>query len=269
MEVVSIAVGGSDPLTQVIGLSNGRAAGHVLMHAFKVWVYYLAIEPYVRRVWPRMLIGLVRLLSGRWRDPAIGREVLIGSAAACAVVALLTVVAAAEGRIPGGGTAQLAHAIPLRIILSPGHYLSNQAHTIAWAVLSGVTGAGIVVLIRVLVRHAVASACLSIAVIGYFEFEFYFANVGFSLWAAALHAIAVGVCVVWLYERVGVLAAIAFYLVMRSLPLFGLAFDAWSTPYLVAWLATLLGVAAYGFWVSLAGQPILRDLLADPRPAVR
>lgn len=36
-----------------------------------MWVTYMAIEPYVRRVWPRMLVGLVRLLSGRLRDPAV------------------------------------------------------------------------------------------------------------------------------------------------------------------------------------------------------
>jgi hypothetical protein len=54
---------------------------------------------------------------------------------------------------------------------------------------------------------------------------------------------------------------------MRSLAMFDLAFDAWSAPYLVAWIATLLGVAAYGFWVSLAGQPLFKDMLAEPQPA--
>jgi hypothetical protein len=268
MEVVAISVGGSDPVTRVVGLDNGRAAGHMLIHAFEAWVYYLAIEPYVRRIWPRMLIGLVRLLSGRWRDPAIGREVLIGLATACALVALLTLVAAGARQVVDGSTARLAHPVPLRIILSPGVYLSNQAHVIAWAVLSGVSSAGVVVLIRVLLRHALASACLSIAVLGFFEFPFYFLNAGFSLSAAVVFAIAVAVSLVWLYSRVGVLSVMAFYLVMRSLALFGLAFDTWSTPYLVAWIATLLGVAAYGFWVSLAGRPIIKDMLAEPQAAV-
>jgi hypothetical protein len=37
----------------------------------------------------------------------------------------------------------------------------------------------------------------------------------------------------------------------------------------MAELATLLALAAYGFWVSLAGQPIFKDMLAEPQPAAQ
>jgi len=265
MEIVSISVGGSDPVVRVLQLMNQRAAGHILIHIIHVWVYYLAIEPYVRRIWPRMLIGLVRVLSGRWRDPAIGREVLIGQASACALVAILTLVSVAELRLTNGNAAHFAHAFSLRIIPSPGHYLSNLAHDTAWAVLSGVSYAGFVVLIRVLVRHPTASTCLSVAAIGFLEFPMYFGNGGISPSGAVVHAVAIGVILVWLYTRVGVLSAMAFFFVMRSMTLFVLAFDDWSTPYLVAWLATLLAIAGYAFWISLAGQPLFRDILAEPQ----
>ncbi len=42
------------------------------------WVLYLALEPYVRRYWPQSIISWSRLMSGRWRDPLIGRDVLFG-----------------------------------------------------------------------------------------------------------------------------------------------------------------------------------------------
>jgi serine/threonine-protein kinase len=266
MEVVSIALGGSDTAGRVIGLTSGRAVGHFLQHAIEAWLYYLAIEPYVRRVWPRMLIGLVRVFSGRWRDPAIGREVLIGLVAGCVLVAVLTLVATADRRMTADSTAHLAHPLSLRIMLSPGHYLSNRAHVIAWAVLEGVSYAGVVVIIRLLARHAVTSAGLSIAAIGFLDIGLYL-MAGDSSWAAPVYALGVGACLVWLYTRVGVLAAIVFFFVIRSMGLFALAFDAWSTPYLLSWLATLLAVAAYGFWVSLAGQSIFKDMLAEPQPA--
>ena len=43
------------------------------------YVFYLAIEPYARRLWPRMLVSWVRVLEGRFRDPLVGRDVLLGA----------------------------------------------------------------------------------------------------------------------------------------------------------------------------------------------
>ena len=42
------------------------------------WLYYIALEPEVRRTWPHTLISWSRLLSGRLRDPLVGRDVLVG-----------------------------------------------------------------------------------------------------------------------------------------------------------------------------------------------
>ena len=49
--------------------------------AFIGWLYYIALEPEVRRTWPHTLISWSRLLSGRLRDPLVGRDVLVGVAA--------------------------------------------------------------------------------------------------------------------------------------------------------------------------------------------
>jgi serine/threonine-protein kinase len=51
-----------------------------IFHAAVVWTVYLAVEPYVRRHWPRTIIALTRLLSGHFRDPVVGRDVLVGAA---------------------------------------------------------------------------------------------------------------------------------------------------------------------------------------------
>src|SRR5437870_3095440 len=42
----------------------------------------ITVEPFVRRRWPQMLISWTRLLSGRFNDPMVGRDILIGAAAA-------------------------------------------------------------------------------------------------------------------------------------------------------------------------------------------
>jgi hypothetical protein len=44
------------------------------------WLAYLGIEPWIRRYWPTSLISWSRILSGSFRDPLVGRDVLIGIA---------------------------------------------------------------------------------------------------------------------------------------------------------------------------------------------
>jgi protein kinase-like protein len=44
------------------------------------WLLYLALEPFARRRWPQMLISWTRAISGDWRDPVVGRDLLLGAA---------------------------------------------------------------------------------------------------------------------------------------------------------------------------------------------
>ena len=45
------------------------------------WMLYLAIEPSIRRRFPNKIVSWTRLLSGRWSDPLVARDVLAGIAA--------------------------------------------------------------------------------------------------------------------------------------------------------------------------------------------
>jgi serine/threonine-protein kinase len=42
------------------------------------WTLYLAVEPWVRRHWPKTIISWSRLLSAGARDPLVGRDILFG-----------------------------------------------------------------------------------------------------------------------------------------------------------------------------------------------
>jgi serine/threonine-protein kinase len=53
-----------------------------------MYLVYLGLEPFVRRSWPKMLVGWSRLLAGRIRDPLIGRDLLIGAACGAGLVVL-------------------------------------------------------------------------------------------------------------------------------------------------------------------------------------
>ena len=49
-----------------------------LFCAMLVWCFYIALEPYVRQLWPQSIISWSRLLIGRPRDPLVGRDLVIG-----------------------------------------------------------------------------------------------------------------------------------------------------------------------------------------------
>ncbi len=115
-------------------------------------------------------------------------------------------------------------------IQSPGHYVSNRAHFAAWAVLDAAYLGGLLVAIRLIVRHSLTTVCLGILFIGFENFGWFLLFGGYSGGVALVFAMGFGVSVALLTTRVGVLAA-------------------------------------YGFCVSLAGQPIFKDMLAEPQPA--
>jgi len=54
--------------------------------AFYIWLLYIALEPFIRRRWPHRIISWSRLLRGEFRDPLVGRDILIGAVCGGAVM---------------------------------------------------------------------------------------------------------------------------------------------------------------------------------------
>ncbi len=57
--------------------------------AVVAWGGYFAVEPYVRRYWPQVMISWSRLLRGNFRDPLVGRDILLGGT--CGILLVLVV----------------------------------------------------------------------------------------------------------------------------------------------------------------------------------
>lgn len=55
-----------------------RAVAHAVLVGATTWLFYLAMEPLVRKHWPESLIAWARLLQGHWRDPLVGQSALAG-----------------------------------------------------------------------------------------------------------------------------------------------------------------------------------------------
>jgi Protein kinase domain/zinc-ribbon domain len=50
-----------------------------LFYGLMVWILYVSLEPYVRRHWPDTLISWSRLMAGKFGDPVVARDVLLGT----------------------------------------------------------------------------------------------------------------------------------------------------------------------------------------------
>jgi hypothetical protein len=61
-------------------LFQGEGFGEPAFVALEYWCFYIALEPYARRIYPHALVSWSRLLRGAVHDPLVGRHMLIGLA---------------------------------------------------------------------------------------------------------------------------------------------------------------------------------------------
>jgi len=87
--LVGVATFAALLLSLIMGTHDTLAGSWVLVLAMSEGVtaaiQYLAFEPWVRRLWPHALITWSRVLAGQWRDPVVGRDVMIAVLAAVAI----------------------------------------------------------------------------------------------------------------------------------------------------------------------------------------
>jgi serine/threonine-protein kinase len=106
-----------------------RVAGFILVPAAVVWMFYLALDPYVRRIWPETIISWSRLLSGRLKDRLVAGHVLIGIAVAVGATLL--------GELGNLIPAYFGHAAAIPLLGYPMRFLGkeNPAAVCVWALL--------------------------------------------------------------------------------------------------------------------------------------
>lgn len=69
-------------------ITLGRGLREAFITAGLFWIFYIALEPAVRRTWPELLISWSRILSGRFRDPLVCQHILVGVFVGCAATLL-------------------------------------------------------------------------------------------------------------------------------------------------------------------------------------
>ena len=227
-------------------------AGLYLPVVIVFWICYIAVEPFVRRRWPRILVSWTRLLSGDWRDPLAGRDVLIGCAAGVALASL--------GRLellvpPTFGYAEPPPLIP------DWNTLNSMRSSVAALIGQPITGIFLslgrlffLFLLRMLLRRDWAAAIALAVILG----------LGFTARASMVApnipiALLVGLVVVVVLMRVGLLASILASVVYTLFDLSPMTLQtaSWyfSTGFVV--FLVVLAMSAYGFRTAISGRPLL------------
>jgi serine/threonine-protein kinase len=247
-----------------------RALAWALLDGALCWLLYLAVEPHVRRLWPATLVSWSRVLAGRFRDPLVGRDVLIGLLAGQVVILLLNLSLAAPSwlgappRVSAGGTA-IGFA-NLNALLTPRSLLGTLVATFGIALQISFLVVVVLLLLRMWVRTGPALAIV-FALIS-LPGGWVIAERGFGAHPIDLLTVA-ALCVieVVLLTRVGFVALVAMFLALGLgffyFPPIGLDLSAWHAGGVAVPAAAVVGLSAYAFRSALAGQPLFAKGLLE------
>ena len=223
------------------------------------WMVYLAFEPFVRRRWPGRIISWSRVLAGGFRDPLVGRDILIGAVFGLAIIFCQF---------------YLANLVPMWMGYAPGiPWLDSPATRLlgirsfafgfTQQIFAGVLQSFIMLfflllLYMVLRRERIAAVMLWLIVATALSLtQETIAAVPFACLAAAM--------VVWVLYRYGLLALIVTIYFVHLMVFYPITsdFSAWYATDFVLGLIIALALAGFGFYTSLAGEPLFRTARLD------
>jgi serine/threonine-protein kinase len=204
----------------------------------------------VRRRWPQTLISWTRLLGGGWRDPLVGRDVLIGCAAAAPLAVFIFLVQRLSAWL--GQPAFQPQWRAIDTLLGPrevvAELLFGQANSVA-------VGLGFLLLL-VLCRQIFRRLWLAVGVVLLVSSLPGALSLDLPLWLSIPLDMALNGVVAFVQVRFGLLAAIVAIYVVNYLLVFPLQTDLWSwtaAPTLWA-LGLVVVLALYGYRTALAGR---------------
>jgi hypothetical protein len=227
-----------------------------LLNVGIAWLFYLALEPFVRRFSPDMLIGWTRLLNGQLRDPRAGRDLLIGVVTGVFFALVTSIdVAALTGEV-----ARQPQTSNMQYFVGARYAISSMLMMMPNALQNAMLGTFMyVVLLAIVKRRWIAAVLVLIFVCGIIVSE---AADG-SMWLIVLLAPVFAGVTMFVFLRFGLLAIATALYVSQVLNVVPLTIDL-SRPHggisSIAILA-VVGLAVYAFHISRAGHGLMRRLV--------
>jgi serine/threonine-protein kinase len=227
-----------------------------LLAAATIMMLYLALEPYIRRRWPHALIASGKVLAGRFRDPLVGRDVLIGSAAGVAVnviaagLRVITRLLGGTGSAPDDSGLGLLDGMRYAIAMIPD--TANGAMFIAFVTVFLLFALRIILRKDSIAASAVLSLVATVAALG--------SDV--PVIAAVVNVLAGGM-VLFVMTRFGLVATYALVYTSGLLNSGVTDFTSWHSYTVWIPLSVIAVLSVGAFYFSLAGRPLLREALFE------
>jgi hypothetical protein len=249
-------------LSAELGLMGRGVAGAILLAAVN-WLFYLALEPYVRRLRPRTLVSWTRVLSGGFRDAAVGQDVLIGAVWGALLMVMLVVGYSLPEWLGGAPTAPWFSDHDA--FLGTGRLVALVFGLLIDSVHLGMGALLLYLLLRLVLRDdRAATAVLLLVMTGVqvagSQWEFN------SLPLLLLVSLVIMSSYTWLLLRFGLLSAIAGVYVLKLLTQFPLStdFGSWRGAPTIFMILVVTALAVTAFRVSLKpGSSVARGFLSD------
>jgi hypothetical protein len=219
----------------------------VFLAAF-LWLLYVALEPFVRKKWPGWIISWSRLLAGDYRDPLVGRDLLIGT-----VIGASLIVISGVGRIAPNwiGKATPVALTPATVILDTHLFFSRFASQLS----AGLFLAFICVFLLLVFVAVLRSEMLSLITLGILITVMGSLISTSSLIIVPFNAVS-AFLVVFALHRYGLLALISALFVAHLYIFFPMTtdFTAWyATEFTIA-LVICLVLGGYAAYISMGGS---------------
>jgi len=138
------------------------AAGSALFMAGFVWLLYMALEPEVRRHWPERLISWQRMLAKSYRDPLVGRHVLVGILLGTCLNLMIVlinfiarIVKPSEFELSARGVSQL---------IGNGVLVGTVLAQISQAIFAGVFITVLILVVKLVLRRMWAAVAVSVII---------------------------------------------------------------------------------------------------------
>ena len=215
------------------------------------WLLYIALEPYVRRRWPATLVSWSRLLAGGFRDPLVGRGVLVGCLSGAATTALGSLMWFVPSWLGQSPTRPFSG--PQWQFLGARTIIADVSSTLVGAPFVWLSALFVLFLFRALLRKDWAAA-VAFVLFGTV------ANAATSQFApvALIFFLILSSLFAFLMIRFGLLTLVANFVVWSILTHFPLTTEgsAWYAGISLAGILLMAAMAFYAFYTSLGGRPI-------------